>query len=90
MKKIILNELEYELMEDHDGFDREELEKYCTDYFIPFDYIVGDWSYSKLRLKGFCDKKNKIHKKSNDIARKEEYLKENCAYGCRYFVLKKL
>lgn len=89
MEKIRLNNIEYELIEDQNGFELEEIKKKCTDYFVPFDYIIGDWSYGKLRLKGFCEKQNPIHKKENHISRKEQYIKENCAYGCKYFVLKK-
>ncbi len=90
MKKIKLNDLDYELIEDNNGYNEEEIMSKTTDYFIPYDYIIGDWAYGKLRLKGFCDKKNKIYNKSNDISNKDTYIKENCAYGCRYFVLKKL
>ena len=90
MKKITLSDIEYELLEDHEGFEKEVVEEAFTDYFTPYDYIIGDWSYGKLRLKGFCEKTNPIHKKNNSISRKEAYLKENCAYGCKYFVLKKL
>ena len=90
MKKIKLNDLDYELIEDNNGYNEEEIISKTTDYFIPYDYIIGDWAYGKLRLKGFCDKKNKIYNKSNDILNKDIYIKENCAYGCRYFVLKKL
>ena len=89
MKKIKLNDLDYELIEDNNGYNEEEIISKTTDYFIPYDYIIGDWAYGKLRLKGFCDKKNKIYNKSNDISNKDTYIKENCAYGCRYFVLKK-
>ena len=90
MKKIKLNNLEYELIEDFNGFDEEEVVKKATDYFIPYDYIMGDWAYGKLRLKGFCNKNNKIYNPINDFNKKEVYLKDSCAYGCRYFVLKKL
>lgn len=90
MKKITLDGTEYEIIEDHDGYDKEAIEIAYTDYFTPYDYIIGDWSYGKLRLKGFCEKENPIHKKYNHISRKETYLKENCAYGCKYFVLKKI
>ena len=90
MKKIKLNEIDYELIEDNNGYDEDEIISKTTDYFMPYDYIIGDWAYGKLRLKGFCDKSNKIYKKENDIKRKESYLKDSCAYGCKYFVLKKL
>jgi len=90
MKKIKLNELDYELINDNNGFEEEEIINKATDYFMPYDYIVGDWAYNKLRLKGFCDKGNKIYKKVNDIKNLDKYISENCAYGCKYFVLKKL
>lgn len=91
MKKYKFNELDYELTQNYkDGFDKEAVETLITDYFNDYDYIVGDWSYGKLRLKGFCDKENKINNKINNIKILEKYIKENCAYECRYFVLKKV
>lgn len=90
MKKYILNEKEYELIENYkEGFDYDEVKNRYTEYFDDYDYIVGDWAYGKLRLKGFCDSKNKLNNKINDISTKDKYLKESCAYDCRYFVLKK-
>ena len=90
MKKYLLNEKEYELIENYkDGFDYDELKKCMTEYYDNYDYIVGDWAYGKLRLKGFCKKENKIFNKINDYKTKESYIKDYCAYDCRYFVLKK-
>lgn len=80
----------YELITNYkDGFDKEAVENLITDYFSDYDYIVGDWSYGHLRLKGFCDKDNKLYKKINNIVILDKYIKENCAYDCKYFVLKK-
>ena len=60
MKKYKINEKEYELIENYkDGFDLESVNEKMTDFFDLYDYIVGDWAYGKLRLKGFCNKKNK-------------------------------
>ena len=90
MKKTIINEKEYEIIKDYkNGFEKEEVENKLTDYFDEFDYILGDWAYGKLRLKGFCDKTNKNYKKINDINEVENYIKDNCAYECRHFILKK-
>lgn len=90
-KNYIINEKKYKLIENYNnGFDKEQLENKLTDYFDLYDYVVGDWSYGKLRLKGFCNKKNKIYKSINDIHNKDKYLKENCAYGCKYFVIEKV
>lgn len=91
MKKYIINDLEFELMENYkDGFEFDEVKNKYTDYFDDYDYLVGDWSYGKLRLKGFCDKKNELCNKINNITLKDKYIKNSCSYECRYFVLKKL
>lgn len=91
MKYIILNDKKYELIENvKEGYDQEELENKITDYFDEYDYIVGDWSYGKLRLKGFCKEGNKLYKDINAISNKDNYIKNSCAYGCRYFVLEKI
>ena len=90
MKEIVLNNFNYELIKDiRNGYDAETVKIKATDYFIPFDYIVGDWAYGKLRLKGFYDKKNKKAMDFNSIENVEKYLKENCAFNCKYFILKK-
>lgn len=91
MKKIKLNDKDYEIIEDYkDGFDMEELSKLATDYFEAYDYIFGDWSYGKLRLKGFCEKDNKIKNNLNDFNMIKDYIKNYCAYECRYFIIKKI
>lgn len=88
--KIILEGNEYELIEEYkEGFDLEILEEKYTSYFQDYDYILGDWAYGKLRLKGFCEKGNKLFKKINDYASIKDYIKENCAYDCRYFIIKR-
>ena len=91
MKKVILEDSEYELIEDNgDCFSESEIKERYTDYFQEFDYILGDYAYNKLRLKGFCEKNNKRFNKINDYTTKDEYLKTLCAYKCKYFVLKKV
>ena len=90
MKTIKINEVEYEIIKDEkDAIDKEVLVEKITDYFDDFDYIVGDWAYGKLRLKGFCDKTNKQNNKINSYDLIEEYIKKYCAYECKYFILKK-
>lgn len=90
MKPIIVNNSEYEMIKNEkDGFTEQEFYDKCTDYFYDYDYIVGDYAYGKLRLKGFYDKSNKKVKDINNIEILDKYLEEYCAYGCRYYVLKK-
>ncbi len=91
MKKIILDNIEYELIEDNgDCFSDSDIREKYTDYFYEFDYILGDYAYNKLRLKGFCKKSNKRYNKINDYGTKNKYIDDLCAYKCRYFVLKKV
>jgi len=90
MKKITLDNNQYELIDNYkDGFELDDLKEKYTDYFEPYDYIFGDYAYGKLRLKGFCNKDNKIYNKINDVNTIKDYIKDYCAYDCRYFVIKK-
>lgn len=72
-----------------EALENSNLEEKFTEYFESYDYIVGDWSYGKLRLKGFNEKTNPNFKKINDKENIKEYLKNYCAYECKYFILKK-
>ena len=90
MKKVVINDKEYELIVNYkDAFDEELFLSKCTDYFYDYDYIVGDIAYSKLRLKGFYDDTNKKVNKINNYKYLNEYLKKYCAVDCKYFVVKK-
>ena len=90
MKKYTFNNIEYELVEDKDQiFDYDQVQEMITDYFVDFDYILGDMTYGKIRFKGFNDKNNKNFKKINDISGLKDYLKNYCAYEAKYFLLKK-
>lgn len=86
-----LLEQEYNLIKNNkECFNLEEIEEKITDYFKDYDYIVGDYAYSKLRLKGFTKKFNKLNRDINDFENVDKYIKENCAYGCKYFILEKI
>ena len=88
---IKLDGLKYELMENYkDGFELDAVKEKFTDYFYDYDYLLGDWSYGKLRLKGFCNRTNRKCNRINDIKYKDKYIKELCSYECRYFILKKI
>ena len=91
MKKIVINDIEYEIIRnDKDCINKEELEEKITDYFDDYDYIMGDFAYDKVRLKGYFDSLNKKAKKINDIKYLDDYIENYCSYGARIFVLKKL
>lgn len=80
----------YELVADDNCFNLESLKDYFTDYFDGFEYIFGDFSGDKVRLKGFYNSTHKNVKKYNDIQFLELYRKNYCNYGCKSFMLKKL
>ena len=91
MEKLNVEGNTYEIIKDYkNGYNKEEFEKKYTDYFENYDYIVGDIAYSKLRLKGFNKKGNKNLNKINDYRNLDKYIKENCAYDCKYFILEKV
>lgn len=58
-------------------------------FFEGYDYILGDWAYNKLRLKGFCEKENKQFNDINNYELIDSYINNNCAYECKYFIIKK-
>jgi len=91
MKEITINNIKYHVLKDHKkAVDEDVLKDKITEYFNNFDYIVGDWAYGKLRLKGFNSKTNKNFKAINDIDKVDIYLKENCAFNCSYFIIAKI
>ena len=89
-KKIIINNISYIVKKnENDALDNADLEEKITDYFMNYDYIVGDWAYGKLRLKGFNNKNNKGFNKINDVSLVDKYINDYCAYGCKWFMLEK-
>ncbi len=92
MNKIIeVDNIKYEIIKDYrNGFDLDSFKNRFTDYFYDYDYVVGDWAYDKLRLKGFYEDENEKSKDINKISNLDRYLKDNCAYDCKYFVAKKI
>ena len=74
---ISINNLTYEIIEDErEGYNEEAFKARYSEILTKYDYIVGDWGYGQLRLRGFFDD--------------SEYLYEYCNFGCPYFVAKKI
>ena len=91
MKEVLINNIKYKIIKDEkNGFNLEETTSKLTDYFYNYDYVVGDWAYGKLRLKGFNKKSNKYFNIINDYNKVDKYINENCAYGCKYFIIEKI
>ncbi len=52
--EFLINDHKYELDTNHtDGFDFDEFVRRYNPALSQYDYIVGDWGYGKLRLRGF-------------------------------------
>lgn len=91
MKELLINNVKYELVKNiGEAYDKDLIPEKLTDFYDDFDYVVGDWAYGKVRLKGFYDSKNKKVKKYNDIKGLDLYIESKCAYGCKWFLIKKI
>ena len=79
----------YKIIKGKENFDYEEVKNLFTDYFKDYDYVLGDYSYGKIRLKGFYDSNNKKVKHLNDIKNLDNYINEYCSPGAKIFLIKK-
>ena len=91
MDEININNIKYKVIENvKEALEIELLNEKLTDFFHEYDYIVGDWAYGKLRIKGFNKQKNKNFNKYNDIKNLATYIKNNCAHGCKWFQIERI
>ncbi|KEF40091.1 hypothetical protein M670_00106 [Schinkia azotoformans MEV2011] len=88
---MLINGVQYELVEDYrNGFNEDAIKERYSDILNKYDFIVGDWGYNQLRLKGFFDDSNQKAAPDTKISTLSEYLYEYCNFGCAYFVIKKI
>ena len=88
---ININNLTYEILEDvREGYNEEAFKARYSEILTKYDYIVGDWGYGQLRLRGFFDDNNQKATFDTKISTLSEYLYEYCNFGCPYFVVKKV
>lgn len=89
--QILVGERQYKIVVDHrEGFDAEKLGERFSDVLSRYDFIVGDWGYEQLRLKGFFSTDNRKVFPDQRIDSLEDYLYEFCNFGCAYFVLERV
>ena len=80
---------QFTVLENHkDALDATRFGQRFSEIMLKYDYIVGDWSNDQLRLKGFYEDERPNTRKTDRISRLTEYLREYCAFGCAYFILK--
>lgn len=88
---IVIGGKGYELMLDHkDGWNPEAFRGRYSEVLERYDYIVGDWGYSQLRLKGFYRDNHPKVNRDTAISGMVDYINEYCNFGCAHFVLRKL
>lgn len=81
----------FELIENYrESFNEEQFIARYSDILDKYDYIVGDYGYDQLRLKGFYKDSNKKAEMSKRFSNIQDYIFEYCNFGCPYFVLRHL
>lgn len=81
----------YEVIEEvKDGFDQKAFTERYSDILAKYDFIVGDWGYEQLRLKGFYDDQNTKASFDTKVSTVDDYLYEYCNFGCAYFIVKRI
>lgn len=88
---FLLNGHRYELVKNYrGGFDPEAFANRFSMVLTKYEYIVGDWGYDQLRLRGFYALKRLRVDRGRKIDTLEDYLYESCNFGCAYFVVRNL
>lgn len=88
---IKVNSFYFEIIEDYrECFDETLFADRYADILDKYDYIVGDFGYDQLRLKGFYKDSNKKAELSKRFSTIQDYLLEYCNFGCPYFILRKV
>ncbi|MFC3804054.1 YutD-like domain-containing protein [Cohnella sp. GCM10012308] len=81
----------YSVVHDHkNGWNPEAFRERFSEVLERYDYVVGDWGYSQLRLRGFFRDPQPKASKESVISHLYEYIHEYCNFGCAYFVIEKL
>lgn len=88
---IMIEDKKFEIVKDYrEAFDSERLGERYSEILNKYDYIVADWGFEQLRLKGFYDNRNRKVPQDQRIANLQDYLYEYCNFGCPYFVLQRI
>ncbi|WP_054958227.1 YutD family protein [Paenibacillus dakarensis] len=87
---IVIGNRSYEVLVDHrNGWNPEAFRDRYSEVLERYDYIVGDWGYNQLRLKGFYRDNHPKAAKDAMYSAMSDYINEYCNFGCAYFVLQK-
>lgn len=87
---FVVDERQYQVVHNHrDAFNADKFGERYSEVLSRYDYIVGDWGYDQLRLKGFFSADNRKVPVDQRIDTLEDYLYEFCNFGCAYFVVER-
>ncbi|GGI38981.1 hypothetical protein GCM10010896_01100 [Mammaliicoccus stepanovicii] len=78
------------IKDDQQSFNEELFTSRYSEILDKYDFIVGDFGFEQLRLKGFYHDTNKKSDANKRFSAIQDYLLEYCNFGCKYFVLKRL
>lgn len=84
----LINNQKFRLTENiNNAFDEAAVSDRYMNVLDQYDFVVGDWSFEQLRLKGFYAETVKKVPHDKYISHLPDYLIEFCSFGCAYFVL---
>jgi len=85
-----INGRAYELIhENKDGWNPEAFRERYSEVLERYDYVIGDWGYNQLRLKGFFRDNHPKATRDSAFSSMLDYINEYCNFGCAYFVLQR-
>jgi uncharacterized protein YutD len=85
------NDKTYQIVHEHkDAWNAEAFRERYSEVLDRYDYIVGDWGYSQLRLKGFYKDNSPKANRDTTIYSLQDYLNEYCNFGCAYFIIERV
>lgn len=86
---VEVNKHPFEIVYDyHQAFVLDKFVERFSPILNKYDYVVGDWGFEQLRLKGFYRDDMKDVQRAQTIGAVQDYLYEYCNFGCAYFILK--
>lgn len=89
--EIMIGNRQYKVVTNYrEGFVLEKIGERYSEVLARYDYIVGDWGYEQLRLRGFFEASNRKATPEQRIDALEDYLYEYCNFGCAYFVIQRV
>lgn len=89
--RFLLNGHQYVILDNYrEAFTPEAFADRFSPFLSKYDYLVGDWGYGQLRLRGFYAADNPLFDRERSLKTAWDYLYEECNFGCAYFVVRNL